>query len=276
MNGKNGRSGVWLAVLVLAIIFGMSVFAPWIAPCDPTEIDMSNALAQPSKDHWLGTDNVGRDLLSRVIYGGRESIVLAMAATALSMLLGAVLGMLAGYYGGAVDLVIISISNIFQGIPGTTMMIAIAGLAGPGVRSMLLALVITSWVGFSRIVRGETMRLKQETFIEGIRGFGAGDLRIMLVHIAPNIISSVLIIFASRTASAVLSVASLSFLGLGLQPPTPDWGVMINDARMYFRSNPVLVLAPGACIMALSLSVNTLADALRDYFDVYRQVQEPG
>lgn len=260
-------------VLAFAVLFGillMSILAPWLAPYDPLKIDMKNALLPPSKLHLLGTDNIGRDILSRVIYGGRQSIVLAAIATSMSMALGCIIGMIAGYFGSWVDVAITSISNIFQGLPGMTMMIAIAGLMGSGVTSMMLALVITSWVGFSRIVRGEVMKIKKEYFIEGLRSFGVGHMRILFYHDMPNLISSIVIIFATRIASSILSVASLSFLGLGLEPPTPDWGVMISDARMYYRTSPMLVIAPGVCIVLFSLCVNIIADWLRDRLDVRR------
>ena len=260
-------------VLAFAVLFGillMSILAPWLAPYDPLKIDMKNALLPPSKLHLLGTDNIGRDILSRVIYGGRQSIVLAAIATSMSMALGCIIGMIAGYFGSWVDVAITSISNIFQGLPGMTMMIAIAGLMGSGVTSMMLALVITSWVGFSRIVRGEVMKIKKEYFIEGLRSFGVGHMRILFYHVMPNLISSIVIIFATRIASSILSVASLSFLGLGLEPPTPDWGVMISDARMYYRTSPMLVIAPGVCIVLFSLCVNIIADWLRDRLGVRR------
>lgn len=260
-------------VLAFAVLFGillMSILAPWLAAYDPLKIDMKNALLPPSKLHLLGTDNIGRDILSRVIYGGRQSIVLAAIATSMSMALGCIIGMIAGYFGSWVDVAITSISNIFQGLPGMTMMIAIAGLMGSGVTSMMLALVITSWVGFSRIVRGEVMKIKKEYFIEGLRSFGVGHMRILFYHVMPNLISSIVIIFATRIASSILSVASLSFLGLGLEPPTPDWGVMISDARMYYRTSPMLVIAPGVCIVLFSLCVNIIADWLRDRLDVRR------
>ena len=264
------KIGTVAAGVVLAAILLMSLLAPAIAPYDPYQLDMKNALAPPGREHLLGTDAIGRDLLSRILYGGRQSLLLAAAATSLSMLAGCVIGMIAGYFGGKTDLVITAISNIFQGLPGMTMMIAIAGLMGSGVMSMLAALVITSWVGFSRLVRGEVMKIKQEYFIEGLKGMGASNLRILVRHIAPNLIGNILIIFATRIASSVLSVASLSFLGLGLQPPTPDWGVMISDARTHFRQVPMLAIAPGVMIVLLSLSVNVLADAMRDRLDIRR------
>ena len=162
------------------------------------------------------------------------------------MLLGFALGLFAGYFGGRIDGVITTISSIIQGLPGLTLMIAVAGLLGQGVKSMLIAIVINSWVGFSRIARGEVMKLKQESFIKGLKTIGASDLRILFLHISPNILGTLCVLFATRIAGNVISVASMSYLGLGLQPPTPDWGVMINDARQYFRQEPLLVVARGS------------------------------
>lgn len=254
--------------VLLAIVL-MTVFAPWLAPYDPTQIDMANRLAAPCQDHLLGTDALGRDVLSRVIYGGRASLLLAVAATCCSMGLGLVIGIAAGYCEGIVDVVITGISNIFQGLPGTIMMIALVGILGSNNRSLILALVITSWVGFSRLVRGEVLKVKNELYIEGMRCLGAGHLRIILRHILPNIRSSIIILFTTRVGRVVLSVAGLSYLGLGIQPPTPDWGEMISgSARRYFRSAPHLLWAPGICIILLSLSINILGDLLRDRLDV--------
>ena len=247
----------------------MTVFAPWLAPCDPTEIDMTNRLAAPGPGHLLGTDALGRDVLSRVIYGGRASLLLAVIATSCSMALGLMIGLAAGYCGGIVDGIITAISNIFQGLPGTIMMIALVGILGSNTGSIVLALVLTSWVGFSRLVRGEVMQVKQELYIEGTRCLGAGHWRIILRHILPNIRSNCIILFTTRVGRVVLSVAGLSYLGLGIQPPTPDWGEMISgSARRYFRSAPHLLWAPGICIILLTLSINQLGDALRDRLDV--------
>ena len=255
------------ALVILGGILLASALAPLIAPWDPLASDLARALEGPSGEHLLGTDNIGRDLLSRVLYGGRQSILLALAATALSMALGFVLGLFAGYFQGGADMVITTASNIFQGLPGMTLMIAVAGIMGQGVKSMLLAIVLNSWAGFSRIVRGEVMRLKRESFVDGLKTVGAGNFRILFLHITPNLFGTLCVMFATRVAGNVIAVASMSFLGLGLQPPAPDWGVMINDARQYFRHRPLLVLAPGLCVVLLSLSVNLAADGLRDWMD---------
>ena len=265
------KQNIQLAIvggILLAIIL-MTVFAPWLAPYDPLEVRMEDQLLPPCLAHPLGTDALGRDVLSRVIYGGRASLLLAVLATAASMLVGLAIGIAAGYCGGAVDAVITCISNVFQGLPGTILMIALVGVMERGAQSIILALVITSWVGFSRRVRGEVMRVKGEMYIEGMRCLGAGHLRIILRHVLPNIRTNIIILFTTRVGRVVLSVAGLSYLGLGIQPPTPDWGEMVSgSARRYFRTAPHLLWAPGICIILLTLSINLLGDLLRDRMDV--------
>ena len=265
------KQNIQLAIvggILLAIIL-MTVFAPWLATYDPLEVRMEDQLLPPCLAHPLGTDALGRDVLSRVIYGGRASLLLAVLATAASMLVGLAIGIAAGYCGGAVDAVITCISNVFQGLPGTILMIALVGVMERGAQSIILALVITSWVGFSRLVRGEVMRVKGEMYIEGMRCLGAGHLRIILRHVLPNIRTNIIILFTTRVGRVVLSVAGLSYLGLGIQPPTPDWGEMVSgSARRYFRTAPHLLWAPGICIILLTLSINLLGDLLRDGMDV--------
>ena len=265
------KQNIQLAIvggILLAIIL-MTVFAPWLAPYDPLEVRMEDQLLPPCLAHPLGTDALGRDVLSRVIYGGRASLLLAVLATAASMLVGLAIGIAAGYCGGAVDAVITCISNVFQGLPGTILMIALVGVMERGAQSIILALVITSWVGFSRLVRGEVMRVKGELYIEGMRCLGAGHLRIILRHVLPNIRTNIIILFTTRVGRVGLSVAGLSYLGLGIQPPTPDWGEMVSgSARRYFRTAPHLLWAPGICIILLTLSINLLGDLLRDRMDV--------
>lgn len=268
---RRRKQNIQLAVVcsILGAIVLMTVLAPWLAPCDPLEIHMDIQLLAPCRAHPLGTDALGRDVLSRVIYGGRASLLLAVVATACSMAVGLVIGILAGYCGGVVDSVITVVTNIFQGLPGTVLMIALVGVLDRGSRSIVLALVITSWVGFSRLVRGEVMRVKNEMYMEGMRCLGAGHLRIILRHVLPNIRTNVILQFTTRVGRVVLSVAGLSYLGLGIQAPTPDWGEMVSGtARRYFRSAPHLLWAPGICIILLTLSINLLGDLLRDRLDV--------
>lgn len=269
MKKRQMVPGIIGVVLLTVIVFG-SVLAPWLAPVSPNLIDMTQTLRPPSMQHILGTDLLGRDLFSRILYGGRSSMLLALIATMISLGLGMLVGTLAAYYGGIPDRFTLICLNIFQGLPGTSLMIAIAGIVGPGYQSLLTALVMTSWAGFARIVRTEVLRLKHENFVEGLRCLGAGNAAIMWRHIVPNMKGNTIVLFTTRIGRSILSIAGLSFLGLGVQPPTPDWSVMINDARMNFRSAPHLIIAPGVCLILLLLSINLIGDMLRDIFDKKR------
>lgn len=253
--------------IILIIILLVSLFAPYIAPYNPTEIDMKNRLSKPSIQHLLGTDSLGRDVFSRLVYGGRTSILLSIMASMITMLLGLILGIVAGYFGGKLDSFIQVLVNIFQALPSISFMIALIGIMGPGIKSILISVVLTSWANFSRIVRGEVLKIREENYIEGAKALGSNNLHIIIHHILPNIIGPFIVLFTTRIGKVILSIAGLSFLGLGLQPPTPDWGVMISDAKTYYLSNPILLIAPGTCIMILSLSINLIGDALRDYLD---------
>ena len=256
-----------LALAILLIVVLLSALAPWLAPYDPNEVNMSERLAQFSSSHWFGTDHLGRDVLSRLLYGGRLTLVLALLASVVTMAIGLAFGTIAGYFGGRVDDFIQFVVNMFQGLPGLSFMLAIAGILGPGATSLFIAVVITSWADFSRIVRGEVLKIREEHYIDGVRALGAGHFYIMFRYLIPNLIGPVIVLFTVRIGRTMLAIASLSFLGLGLQPPIPDWGVMVNDSRAYFRSYPHLMLLPGFCIAIISLAINLLGDALRDVLD---------
>lgn len=265
---KKSNLQFYCAASVLLLIIGASILAPLLVTHNPFEPDMANRLQPPSWQHFFGTDALGRDMFSRILYGGRASILLSLASAILSLGVGLVIGLFCGFYGCKLDMLCTVASNIFQGIPGSCFMIAIAGIFGPSIKSLVLALVITSWAGFSRIVRAEVMQLKEEPFIEGLRCLGCSDSRLLLHHIIPNIVNKLLILFTIRVGRGILSIAGLSFLGLGVQPPTPDWSVMVSDAVLYYRSSPHLILIPGACIFFLIYAINNLGEFMRDKLDV--------
>ena len=265
---KKSNLQFYCAASVLLLIIGASILVPLLVTHNPFEPDMANRLQPPSWQHFFGTDALGRDMFSRILYGGRASILLSLASAILSLGVGLVIGLFCGFYGGKLDMLCTVASNIFQGIPGSCFMIAIAGIFGPSIKSLVLALVITSWAGFSRIVRAEVMQLKEEPFIEGLRCLGCSDSRLLLHHIIPNIVNKLLILFTIRVGRGILSIAGLSFLGLGVQPPTPDWSVMVSDAVLYYRSSPHLILIPGACIFFLIYAINNLGEFMRDNLDV--------
>lgn len=273
MKKRQWIPGITGIVILTVIVLG-SILAPWIAPYDPNQINMADSLMGLCREHLLGTDILGRDLFSRIVYGGRSSMVLALFATLLSMFFGMFVGTLAGYFGGGWDYVLTICTNIFQGLPGTSLMVAIAGIMGPSFKSLMIALVLTSWTGFSRIVRTETMKYRNENFIEGLKSLGASDFCIIWKHIVPNMMGNIMVLFTTRIGRCLLSIAGLSYLGLGIQPPDPDWSVMLSDAQMNFRSAPHLVLVPGICIVLLLFSINLIGDMLRDLLD--KQNRESG
>ena len=261
------------ALIVLACIVLSGIFAPQLAPMNPFEPNMAIRLQGPTAAHLLGTDALGRDLLSRMLYGGRSALLLSLVSTVLALGIGTVVGVLAGYFGGRVDDVLTTVSNVFQGIPGISFMVAVAGFVGPGVMGLLLALVVGSWAGFSRIVRAEVMQRAAEPYVEHLRVLGCGNGRVILRHILPALGGTLLVLGTLRLGRGVLAIAGLSFLGLGVQPPTPDWSTMISDAMLYYRQAPHLIIVPGAAIVLLVSALNMVGQLLRRRFDVRQEVR---
>ncbi len=257
----------YIGIIFLILLIFMSLLAPWIAPADPLKVDMQNRLQKPSSEHWMGTDTMGRDVLSRIIYGGRTSMILAVAASAGTMIIGLFFGTIGGYFGGWLDELIQVFVKIFQSLPTLSFMLAIAGVLGPGFKSILIATLIVSWADFSRVVRSEILKLREESFVEGIRALGASHWYIISKHVIPNIIGPFMVLFTAQIGRTIIAIASLSYLGLGLQPPDPDWGVMIFDAKTHIRTSPYLMFFPGLFIIGFCFSVNLFGDAIRDYFD---------
>lgn len=268
----------WIPGVIGFILLGMmilgSVLAPVLTSYEPNAMNMAETLQPPSLQHLLGTDLLGRDMFSRILYGGRSSMLLALCAALLSMLVGMLVGVLAGYFGGLWDYLLTIITNIFQGLPGVSMMVAIAGIMGPGFKSLMLGLVLTNWTGFSRVVRTEVMKYREENFVEGLKVLGASHLRIICGHILPNMFGNTVILLTTRIGRSLLSISGISYLGLGIQPPTPDWSVILSDARMSFRSASHLILASGICIVIVMFSIHLIGDFLRDWMD--RQNREAG
>lgn len=268
MNAMAKRIQLYFALFVLAFIILGSMFAPFLVTHNPFEPDMANRLQGPCWQHLFGTDALGRDMFSRILYGGRASMLLTLVSSLLALVVGVSIGVMSGFYGGKLDMLFTVLSNIFQGIPGSCFMIAVAGILGPSIHSLVLALVLTSWAGFSRIVRAEVLQLLGEPFIEGLRCLGCSDWRIIVHHLLPNIANKLLVLVTIRLGRGILAIAGLSFLGLGVQPPTPDWSVMINDALMYYRSAPHLIIIPGLFVFLLIYALNIIGEHLRDRLDI--------
>ncbi len=258
-------------VLVFAIF---AIFAPLIAPFDPAQIDLPRRLMRPSALHWFGTDELGRDILSRVIYGARLSMFVGVSVVVGSLGIGLIIGAIAGFYGGRVDrFVNVILMNAFLSFPGILLAIAFVAFVGPGIMNLVLALAIGGWVGYARLVRAQVLAVREREFVEASRALGASDFRVVARHILPNIIQPVLVQGAIGMAGAVLAEATMSFLGLGVPPPAASWGSMLNDARSHLFDAPHLVLFPAAAVMLAVLSFNFIGDALRDFLDPRSRIE---
>jgi peptide/nickel transport system permease protein len=257
-----------IGVVLLAAFLFAAIFAPLIAPANPATIDLNHRLAPPTATHWLGADELGRDILSRILYGARLSLTVAVSVVACSLFLGILLGGIAGYYGGVLDTMLnIFVMNAFLALPGILLAIAFVAFLGPGMINLILALSIGGWVGYARLVRAQVLAVREKEFVEAARALGASDLRIFVRHILPNIVQPLIVQSAIGMAGAVLAEATLSFLGLGIPPPSASWGSMLNDARSHLFDAPHLVLFPALAVMFCVLAFNFLGDALRDYLD---------
>jgi peptide/nickel transport system permease protein len=255
-------------IALLVLFTAMALLAPWLAPANPSSLDLLHRLAAPSRLHWLGTDELGRDILSRVIFGARLSLAVAVSVVSLSLTLGLILGGIAGYYGRWIDVAITTfLMNAFLSLPGILLAIAFVAFLGPGMINLILALSIGGWVGYARLVRAQVLAVREREFVEAARALGAGDVRIFTRHIVPNIVQPILVQAAIGMAGAVLAEATLSFLGLGIPAPAPSWGSMLNDARSHLFDSPHLVIFPALAVMGCVLSFNFIGDALRDYLD---------
>jgi peptide/nickel transport system permease protein len=260
--------------VLLVLFFLCAILAPWLAPHDPAHLDLSRRLLPPSAGHWFGTDELGRDVLSRTLYGARISLTVAVAVVGLSLSVGVAFGMAAGFYGGFTDTVInVYLTNAFLALPGILLAVAFVAFLGPSLVNLILALALSGWVNYARLVRAQVMAAKEREYVQAARSLGAGDLRLMLRHILPNIVQPLLVQAAVGMAGAVLAEATLSFLGLGVQPPTATWGAMLNDARSHLFESPYLVFFPAMAVALCVLSFNLIGDGLRDFLDPRNRLQ---
>jgi peptide/nickel transport system permease protein len=269
---RNPLAAAGVMLIILFVIFAL--FAPRIAPQDPASIHLPTRLDPPSSAHWFGTDELGRDILSRTIYGARISMLVGSCVVLTSLAVGLIIGSIAGYYGGAIDrFVNVVLMNAFLSFPGILIAIAFVAFRGPGICNLVVALSLGGWVGYARLVRGQVLAAREREFVEAARALGASDLRIIARHILPNIIQPVIVQAAIGMAGAILAEATMSFLGLGVPPPTASWGAMLNDGRVYLFEAPHLVLFPALAVMLSVLSFNFIGDALRDYLDPRSRIE---
>lgn len=260
------------AIMILLFILA-AILAPVLTPYTFDGMDLHNRLAPPSRAHLLGTDEAGRDVLTRMLYGSRVSLLVGIVPTVISMLAGAILGIIAGYSGGRTDAVIMRIADVMLAFPSMFLAMVIMYTLGDGMINIFLALALVNWASVARIVRAETLKLKETEFVEAARSIGVGKLVIMLRHIFPNCAPSLIVLFTLNIPSAILSESSLSFLSIGIKAPQASWGLMVNAGRQFLYSQPWLSLSPSVAIMVVVLAFNFLGDGLRDVLDPHLKNQ---
>ena len=262
----NNKLAVFSAILILLFLI-LAVLAPVITPYSFDEQDLLARLAAPSAKHLLGTDELGRDVFTRLLYGARVSMAVGIIPTVVSMLIGVMLGMVSGYVGGLVDSVIMRLADVVLSFPSLLLAMVIMYTLGDGITSIFIALAVTNWASVARVVRSETLSLREAEYVEAARSMGVKDFVIIMRHILPNCIPSLIVMFTLNVPSAILSESSLSFLGIGVQLPNSSWGLMVNMGRTYLYNAPWISLAPSAAIMLVVLAFNFLGDGLRDVLD---------
>ena len=259
-----------IGLTIVTILVITAIFAPWIATHDVGATDLLGRYLSPNAAHWFGTDSTGRDIFSRVVFGARISLQVGIIVVGVSVFVGTILGALAGYYGGWIDRFVSGyVFNVFLAFPGLLLAIAMVAFLGAGLNKLILALCIIGWVGYARLIRAQVLKVREYDFVQAARALGASDLRILLIHILPNAIQPLIVQASLGMAGAVLSEASLSFLGLGVPPPAPSWGVMIEEARdlSTLQAAPHALIFPGIAIALTVLAFNFIGDGLREYLD---------
>ena len=263
---KNNKVALVSAIII--VLFAVcTLCAPLIAPCDPYVQDLGNRLASPSMEHWLGTDNYGRDILSRMMYGGRVSLLVGIIPTCIYMTIGTILGIIAGYYGGKVDSIIMRTADVFMAFPSMLLAILISYTLGAGMLTIFCALSFVAWGGTARVVRSEVLSLKEKEYVEAATSIGVKKWVIMLKHILPNCVPTLIVLFTMNVPDNILTESGLSFLGIGAQPPSTSWGLLVFQMKKYLSKSPIATLAPGIAILILVVAFNFLGDALRDKLD---------
>ncbi|GCL62998.1 ABC transporter permease [Pseudaquabacterium pictum] len=254
--------------LVLLLFVVVGVFAPWVAPYDYNEIAPLDRMQAPSWAHWFGTDNLGRDVLSRCIYGAQLSVIIGCSAAALATLISGVIGIVSGYFGGKIDMAVQRFVDAWMSFPDLIVLIVVVSVLGPGMPQIIFTLGLLLGIGGSRIVRSAVVSVREHMYVHAAQSIGAGTLRILWRHVLPNVLPPIIVLFTTRVGSVILAESGLSFLGLGVPPPAPTWGSMLSGSgRTYMFQGPWLALAPGLCLTAVVYATNVFGDALRDLLD---------
>jgi peptide/nickel transport system permease protein len=257
----------WTAIVIITAFLVAALCAPWLAPYDPYTPDLANRLLPPSPEHWLGTDTLGRDLLSRLIFGARVTLVVVTIALALSAAIGILVGLIAGYFRGRTDTVISRTVDAMLAIPSIFIALALAAARGPGQASVVIAVSIVLWARFARVIRSDVLSVTEQDFIAQAQVTGCSRARTMFVHILPNVLNSVMVLLSINMGYVIMLEASLSFLGAGIPPPTPSWGAMVSEGQNYIGVAWWVSIMPGIAIALIVLALNVVGDWLRDYLD---------
>jgi len=264
---KNNNLGLFLSAGILIFFILAALFAGYIAPHDPEKANLELRLKEPCREYPFGTDHLGRCILSRIIFGARVSLLVGLLVVSSSFVLGLAIGTLSGYYGGWLDEIVMRVVDAFLAFPSLLLALGIAGLFGAGFMNLVIALITVDWAGYARLARGSVMTVKEQDYIKAAKGLGAGDMHVILRHVIPNIISPLIVMATIGMGYVILSAAGLSFLGFGVQPPTPEWGSMLSEGKTYIRSVPYIMIFPGIAIMLTVMAFNYLGDELRDLLD---------
>lgn len=263
---RRQRVGIGAAVFLLAVVTA-SLLAPQLAPHDPLRIDARNTLAPPSGEHWFGTDDIGRDVFSRVLWGGRISLRVGFVSAVISTVLGVILGLISGYYEGVVGFAILRVMDLLLAFPGILLALAIVSVLGSSIDNVMIAVGISAVPTFTRVVHGSVLSVKQNDYIEGARAIGTRDVGMFRRHIFPNVLAPVIILFTLQIGAAIFAASSLSFIGLGAQPPSPEWGAMVSRGRYVLSIAFWMSAFPGVAIALVVVAINVLGDSLRDLLD---------
>ncbi|MDR6722965.1 nickel transport system permease protein [Paenibacillus amylolyticus] len=266
-----GQRAIMICSVVVLFFFGVALMAPWIAPHDPVKVNLLQKLASPSLEHWLGTDHLGRDNLSRLIYGARVSLGFATLIFLSSLIIGVIVGSISGYLGGWVDSVLMRFCEGIMAFPNLVLVLGIVGIFGPGLMQVLLALMMVQWVYYARICRNMVVSLKERNFIAAARISGASSWTIIRKHIIPNVQRPIVVMGTLEMGWAIMDISALSFLGLGIQPPNAEWGAMIHEGTSYIRSHPELMIYPGALILLVVITFNMLGESLSEKYGVSKR-----
>jgi peptide/nickel transport system permease protein len=258
----------YIGIAIAVLVIFAAIFAPWIATHNVEAQDLAIRFQSPSAEHWFGTDGLGRDVFSRVVFGARISLEVGLTVVVVSSVIGVIIGGISGFFGGIVDKILSGyLFNVFLAFPGLLLAIALVAFLGAGLGKMIFALCVIGWVGYARVMRAQVLKVREFDFVQAAKALGAGNIRILFVHIMPNSIQPLIVQASLGLAGAVLSEASLSFLGLGIPAPAPSWGTMIDEARQYFAIYPHVLFFPGVAIALTVLAFNFIGDGLRQYLD---------